>query len=157
MTIRFRPTRLHSDDRGVALVEFAFVLPLLLVLVLGIVDFGRALNYWIDQTHLANMGARWAAVNKNPGADSGQALAQYIESQAASPELRSRVSATICRPGATTNVGDPIHVVVRSDFQWLAFLTNRVGLQPVTLEASATMRIEVARTDEGYPAPGACT
>jgi Flp pilus assembly protein TadG len=53
-------------EEGVALVEFAFVLPLLLVLVLGIVDFGKAFNYKNDETHLANQAARYAAVNNSP-------------------------------------------------------------------------------------------
>ncbi len=74
------PPNLIRDESGVALVEFAFVLPLLLVLLLGIIDFGRAFNHWIDATHLANVGARYATVNKNPGA-TGQTLQQYIQAQ----------------------------------------------------------------------------
>ena len=63
--------RLRHDESGVAITEFALVLPLLLLLLLGMIDFGKAINYWIDETHLANEGARWAAVNKNPGSGSG--------------------------------------------------------------------------------------
>ena len=42
------------------------VLPLLLVILFAMLDFGRVFNYWIDSTHLANEGARWAVVNNNP-------------------------------------------------------------------------------------------
>ena len=48
-----------GDERGVALVEFALVLPLLLVLLLGMIDVGKAVNYWNDETHLANEAARF--------------------------------------------------------------------------------------------------
>ena len=75
------------DESGTALVEFAFVLPLLLVLVLGIADFGRAFNYWIDSTHLANVAARYAAVNKNPGAPTPHAPAVH-GAPGATKELR---------------------------------------------------------------------
>ena len=54
------------DERGVALIEFALVLPLLLVLLLGMIDAGKAFNYWNDETHLANEAARYAVVNSSP-------------------------------------------------------------------------------------------
>src|SRR5205814_6639181 len=78
-------TRL-SDARGVALAELALVLPILLVLLLGMLDFGKAFNYWIDETHLANEGARFAEVNNVPG---GGSLQSYILSQADTNELRN--------------------------------------------------------------------
>ena len=56
-----------ADERGTSLTEFALVLPVLLLLLLAMVDFGKAVNSWIDQTHLANEGARMAMVNNNPG------------------------------------------------------------------------------------------
>jgi hypothetical protein len=58
--VRFR------NERGTALVELAFVMPLLLVLVLGMIDLGKAFNEWLDEAHLANLGARLAAVNYCP-------------------------------------------------------------------------------------------
>src|SRR4051794_27742312 len=57
---------LAADERGVALVEFALVLPLILLLLFGMIDFGKAFNYWNDETHLANEAARYAVVNRNP-------------------------------------------------------------------------------------------
>ena len=51
------------------MVEMALVMPILLFLALGIVDFGRAMNYWNDVNQIAADGARFAAVNKNPGED----------------------------------------------------------------------------------------
>jgi hypothetical protein len=53
---------------GTAIVEMALVLPLLLFLALGIVDFGKAINYWNDSNQIAADAARYAAVNGNPGA-----------------------------------------------------------------------------------------
>ena len=58
-----RPTQKRSRrERGQALLEFAFVVPIFLVLVLGIVDFGWALKSWITVTNAAREGARFGAV-----------------------------------------------------------------------------------------------
>lgn len=49
---------LSRSDRGTAAVEFALILPVLLLLVFGIIDFGRALNAQITLTQAAREGAR---------------------------------------------------------------------------------------------------
>jgi Flp pilus assembly protein TadG len=145
------PPRLIRDESGVALVEFALVLPLLLVLILGIVDFGRALNYWIDSTHLANVAARYAAVNKNPGAP--VSLQQHMEQQATTKELRegsaqqTPIDVCVSFP-AGTNVGDPVKVEVTSEWSWLGYLTENVGLASTTdIVGRATMRLEAPPTN----------
>ena len=96
------------DARGAALAELALVLPLLLLLILGMLDFGKAFNQWMSGTHLANEGARLAAVNYCPNpssdgsgnltcdwssigcsaSDANLCLAQYIDNQSMG-ELKS--------------------------------------------------------------------
>lgn len=56
--------RSGSADRGAAAVEFALLLPLLLLLVLGIVDFGRMLNAQQTLTQAAREGARLVALGQ---------------------------------------------------------------------------------------------
>jgi Flp pilus assembly protein TadG len=50
------------DDAGAAAVEFALVLPLLLVMTMGIIEFGRAFNHSHVITDAAREGARRAVV-----------------------------------------------------------------------------------------------
>jgi Flp pilus assembly protein TadG len=45
--------------------EFAFVVPILLVLLLGIVQFGIAFNNYVTLTDAVRAGARKAAVSRN--------------------------------------------------------------------------------------------
>lgn len=49
-------------ERGASLVEFALVLPLLLMIILGLVSAGAAYNLRITLTHSAREAARYAAV-----------------------------------------------------------------------------------------------
>lgn len=53
----------HSADRGAAAVEFALVLVPLLLLVFGIIDFGRLYNEQMTLTSLARAGARMASLS----------------------------------------------------------------------------------------------
>src|SRR5260370_134777 len=51
-------------DAGAAAVEFAIMLPLRLLIVFGIIDFGRALNAQVTITQAAREGARLDALNQ---------------------------------------------------------------------------------------------
>ncbi len=133
--------RLHiRDASGVALVEFAFVLPVLLLVVIGMLEFGRAVNYWIDETHLANEGARFAAVNSNPG---GGTLQEYIRAQGVTSELRDGTATNpgalqvcISFPTSPPEVGDPVVVTLSKTF------TMRLLPLAPEIKGSATMRLE---------------
>lgn len=140
----------HGSEAGVALIEFALVLPVLLMLLLGMIDFGKAFNYWIDETHLANVGARYAAVNKDPSTSSS--LQEWLRSLGNTSELRDGgtpsmpqgTQISICFPNGTANVGDPVRVTLRSDYHWLKIL----GMPTTsTITGSATMRLEAQPTN----------
>ena len=156
MVLRSKVARACRDERGAALVEFALVLPLLLVLLLGMLEFGKAYNYWIDTTHLANQGARWAVVNRNPGAGT---LQDYIQGQANTVELRDggtpsipagdEAEVCISFPLGSSNVGDPVHVTVSATYHWLPFIGDRISSTEVTISGSATMRLEAQPTNYG--------
>jgi Flp pilus assembly protein TadG len=77
-------------------VEFALLLPLVLVILFGIVDFGRALNAQVTLTQAAREGSRVAAL-KQPNVVS--------RTQAAANGLNPVVSVTACpaTPSATAN------------------------------------------------------
>jgi Flp pilus assembly protein TadG len=154
------------------MVEMALVLPWLLLLLLGMIDFGKAMNYWIDNTHLANEGARMAAVNNNPASrlacssGAGSTLQDYILQQAETVEQRGCVKGTqqashatqvnICfykaSDGTSTNaptVGDTVEVIVSYEYDWLPFLTSAQwgGLGPhTTITGKSAMRLEVVPT-----------
>lgn len=163
--------RCLRPESGVALAELAFVLPLVMILLLGMLDFGKAFNAQIDETHLANDGARLAAVNFSVGgctqANTNICLAQYIQGNADAAELKNgrtgdstfapnqgpvRVCISYPTNAATTtagNIGDPVQVTASVDYAWLKYVTGRLRLGPTTpITGKATMRLE-------RPAPAA--
>jgi Flp pilus assembly protein TadG len=144
-------TKLGSED-GASLVEFALVLPVLALLLFAMLDFGKAFNYWIDETHLANEGARWAVVDRNPG---GGSLQQYLVDQATTDELRNGGTASVANPAevcisfpnGTSNVGDPVLVTVTATYNWLPIIGNRIGVTQTTITGSSHMRLEAVPTN----------
>jgi hypothetical protein len=149
-----------ANERGAALVEFVLVLPLVLLLLFGMIDFGKAFNYWNDETHLANEAARYAVVNKNPLG--GPSLEAAVKQDADSGELRNGCNGcSIPSPGITvsfcfvnhdpgnpdpnapdTSVGAPLRATVTTSYHWLGYLVGQGLPLSSGLSASATMRLE---------------
>jgi Flp pilus assembly protein TadG len=156
--LSFRRSAL-ADQRGVALIEFALVLPMILLILLGMIDVGKAVNYWNDETHLANEAARSAAVNRRIVPT--ELINETVRNEADSAELRNGGTGSVSSPGVQIciwfpnnnrssaddpvrdhEIGDPVQVIVHAQYNWLAYLVGK-GL-PVhsDLSASSTMRLE---------------
>ena len=120
-----RPLR---DDRGAALVEFAIILPLLILLVFGTIEFGRAYNAKVTLTHAAREGVRKLAITKDPAAAETAAI------DAASSTLdqaQITVSQTSCFPG------DPVELTVAYPFSYDVPL---LGAGTLNLTSTGVMR-----------------
>lgn len=63
-----------SSERGAVAVELALLLPVLLAMVLGIVEFGRAFNAQITLTHAAREGVRVMAISDDATAAKDAAM-----------------------------------------------------------------------------------
>ena len=110
------------------MVEFALILFPLLLLVVGIIQFGIALNYWLDMQRIANQGARWAAVNNWPpdcpaGSAVGDcdgspnpALQESLVDEAITTGLQSSVTVEICYPDGVDSQGHPVRVTLEAPF-----------------------------------------
>ena len=69
--------RQMKDERGQTMVEFAIVVPLLLVIVFGIFQFGVLYNDYVALTDATRVGARKASVSRheeNPEAEAEAAV-----------------------------------------------------------------------------------
>lgn len=144
------------SESGQAITELAIVLPVLLLVILGILDFGRAVNDWNDETHVANLAARYAAVGSlptsgpcgtnNPNVTDLQSFV-LCEVGVDSPALAtgsggrngpSKVSAAVCAP--TNSQFQSVTVTINTSYQWIPYLGITSTSSPVS--GSATQEIE---------------
>jgi hypothetical protein len=155
---RGRLRALRGDQRGTALVEFALIAPLLFLLLFGIIDFGRALDYYNQVTQLAGQGARAAAVNRNPDGTALDSANPYsIQQQLATkytaqPELKKGIVVCILNP-VPAGPGDPVTVRVSFKFHFIPLIgaaANALG--GLNLSATETQRANTAPVDtNGLP------
>jgi hypothetical protein len=103
-----RRGRRQPGERGAALVEFALILPILILLIFGIIEFGRGYHTKTTLAHAAREGVRVAAL------DSGN------------PVQVARDAAPNLTPGAITVTvtpdpcvpGDPVTVTLDYNHQY---------------------------------------
>ncbi len=115
------------NQKGASAVEFAIILPVLVMILFGMFQFGIAYNNWIALTHAAREGARLAAV--------GAYDEQAVRDRAPSVDIAS-VNVT----GLDGNIGDDVTVNVTGSV--LNIQIPFVGGWPIQLQSEATMRIE---------------
>jgi len=109
-----RPRRTGADQ-GSAAVEFALVLPVLLLILFGIIDFGRMMNARIVISQAAHEGARAVAIGADPATVSqvvGRALGSVgadftvVQDCAADPDGDAEVEVTYAFSYVTPLLGD---------------------------------------------------
>jgi len=121
-------------QKGASAVEFAIILPILIMVIFAIFQFGIAYNNYIALTHAAREGARLAAVNfdEDPGLDVFEAR---IRDSAPTVTIES-----IELSGQDGDIGDSVSVTVTGEV--LNIEIPLAGSWPVQLNSTATLRIE---------------
>jgi Flp pilus assembly protein TadG len=158
-----KPTRYRRGyrpgQRGSSLVEQSFIIVFLLAMILGIVDFGRALYTYHFVSNVAREATRWASVRSGRncngvllGCPASNANIQttykanmstmgldpskitFTTTYAAPPSVRS----TSC-PNVNNLPGCMVHVDVRYDYTFL--FAPFIAAPPVTMTSSSEMLI----------------
>lgn len=94
-----------KDNRGQAIVETAIVLPVLVLLLFSIIEFGQIMNQYLVLTAAAREGARSAAVSDDTAAR------QAVAAAAASINT-SGLTVDIAYPGGKREQGKSVTVTV---------------------------------------------
>lgn len=134
--------RLLRDKRGQAMVEFAIVLPLLLILLIAVFEFGRAWNINHAITDAARLGAR-SAVVADPVTTQDSVYA--IIKRALRRASIDTAGATITLTGWRTGQGTPATVNIQVPYQFVflkPFMHWSTSKANITLQSTFVMRNE---------------
>ena len=146
-TTRFKPSqprallrRLRGTEVGQALVEFTFVLPLFLVLLFALVDFGRGFYAWLLITNASREGARAAAVGNDGATVDAKIYASFCS---ATPPTAANCALdpadiTITKVLLTTR-GEQVTVTLTYDYDYVTPLKALNALLGSTVRAEPTL------------------
>jgi Flp pilus assembly pilin Flp len=138
----------RQDQEGAAAVEFALLLPLLVLLLFGMIEFGLAFNTRIQATNAAREAARQAVVGIDNWSDLGGGLTfwQVVRQDAGVGSISNCVLTTDNVLGGTLTVSFDFPLNLR-----IPFMPSPPSWQ--TGQAQASMRIEQLSAPGG---PGGC-
>jgi Flp pilus assembly protein TadG len=145
-----KPCQGRRTRRGAAAVEFALVLPVCFLLLIGMIEFGRMLMVQQILTNASREGARKAVLDGSTASDVNSTVISYLGG-ASITITTSNITINPTNP-ATANGGDPITVTISVPFStvsWLpaSMLTSFLpaGQTDITLTSSAVMRREMVQ------------
>ncbi|HUV94852.1 MAG TPA: TadE/TadG family type IV pilus assembly protein [Anaerolineae bacterium] len=121
-------------QRGQTLVEFALVLPILVLLLVGMLEVGRLLNAWLIVSNGAREGARYATV----GVSEAEVIAKVKEACTTLDPDSLVVEVT----GAQGPRGSPVTVRVESTVEVVPLIGALLSENPFPVSAKAAMGLE---------------
>ena len=132
---------------GQSVLEFAILLPLLMLIVVGILDLGRLSSAYVVITNAAREGARYGASHQADGANLASNVTSRARAEATGTGIdptQMQVSCISPTPTPSTCSGaagtDPIRVQVTYPFQFIT--TNMfAGLSTINIRTDATFLI----------------
>jgi Flp pilus assembly protein TadG len=137
----------RRNERGANLAEFAIIAPLLLLLVVGVADFGRAFQTYIVITNAAREGARMGARlscyqnNASQRANYRNAIIQATIDAAAGNGLTVTTADITISPdpasGTCQNAGLAFRVTVSHDVDTI--LGGIIGVDAISVVSTAAM------------------
>jgi Flp pilus assembly protein TadG len=140
-------SRSFRRQRGAAAVEFAVVAPVFVLLIFGMIEYGRMVMVQQMLTNASREGARRAVLEGASETDVRTVVVNYL-SPASIPVTNSDITIQIGDPPvaaalSSAEFGDPIHVSVGVNFGSVSWLPSPMYLSSGTrMTATSVMRKE---------------
>ena len=128
--------RFIKNNRGQALVEMALILPVLLLIIFGIIEFGRIFNAHITLTHASREGARAGALG-----GSNTEIVEIVKGSSYPLDIEAEnIEIT---PGENSRVGgETVKVYISSSIDIYTPFINVLLENPFPVDGKTTMRVE---------------
>jgi len=127
-----------KTERGQTLVELALVLPIIILILFGTLEFWRIFHSYIVITNAAREGARLGALGK-----SDEEIISRIREASPLYQADTRLRIIRLEPNESArNSGVPLTVEVAYDVELVTPIISSILPNPVTLKSTAVMRVE---------------
>ena len=139
-------TQLRKNERGAALIETAITIPIILLISVGIFEFGRAYQTWQVLTNAAREGARVAILTEKTDSDVQSAVQNYMKNGGLPKYLGATVAidrnvAMGPNTASKITVSYPFNFMVLNGVIKLVTPKSTTG-SPLTMQSVALMRNE---------------
>ena len=136
-----------KQRRGAAVAEFAIVAPIFILLVFGMIEFGRAVMVQQVLVNASREGARLAVLDGTTVSEIEQRIDFYLNSSTINNEtiIYTVNGAVVADPTATANFGDAVGVEVRVNFNDVSWLPVPQYIGDTVLRATSIMRRETGQ------------
>ena len=136
------PTPYLGSQRSQSMAEFALVAPVLLLLLFGLIDFGRAIYYYVTVEQAASEGGR-VAVRNSAQLPTDADVENAVKAKAVAVYL-----ANPCKNGPITSVMPPAN-------QGYIYITE--PNPPSTVETTQPLPMDAPGGEPALPATGGCS
>ena len=139
-------TTLKNNERGAALIETAITIPIILLIAVGIFEFGRAYQTWQVLTNAAREGARVAILTEKTDADVQSTVKNYMtngglpKAAAAAIAIDRNVPMGVNTASKIT-ISYPFNFMVLNPVVKMVTPSSKTGA-PLTMQSVALMRNE---------------
>lgn len=125
------------NEKGAVAVEFALVIPIFLMLVFGIVEFGRAFNIQVSLSEAARETARYTAIHAHDADFSFDDARAVGISAAPSMNLAPANIEIAYSDGSTCDAGDSVVVTLQVVTPYITALPGLIPGLPANLDISS--------------------
>lgn len=132
MTIK----KLLKNNKGQAIVEIAIIIPILILIIMTIFEFGRIFNTYLIVTHASREGARSAAL----GSDNIQVVQTvnnsiyYLDS--------SKLTISISPSQSNRTRGSNVNLDLQYDLDIIVPIIDKIIPNPFSIKSKTVMRVE---------------
>jgi Flp pilus assembly protein TadG len=135
------------NQKGAALLEAAITIPIILLIAVGIFEFGRAYQTWQVLTNAAREGARLAVISGSTDADVTTTVRNYMQAGNLDNYATATVTITRTVPLTGTDTGSQVQIAYPFQFMVLQPVIQLIDAAsttgtPITMQASSLMRNE---------------
>lgn len=128
--------KIFKNKKGQAMVEIAIIIPILIIILMTIFEFGRIFNTYLIMTHASREGARSAALGSND-----TEISQTVNNSVSYLDA-SNLTISITPTKNSRTRGNNVTVNLKYNLDIIVPVIDKILPDPFNIESQTSMRVE---------------